>query len=504
MVSQPATLKNEVQLITYVDRLGGGGFAELAQILDGPLGELFGGVHLLPFYFPIDRADAGFDPIDHTRVDSRLGDWDNLDALCRNHDLVADLIVNHISAASPQFRDYLANGDASEYAEMFLMPENVFPNGISAEDLACIYRPRPRSPFTAFTLEDGSERLVWTTFTSDQVDIDVRSTMGRDYLSEILGKLAQHGVKLVRLDAVGYAVKTPGTSCFMTPETFAFIEDLTQEIHALGMEVLVEVHSHFETQITVARNVDWVYDFALPPLILHALFQSTATILKRWFEIRPRNAINVLDTHDGIGVIDVGPRSSEEPDSGLLDAEQIDWLVEHIHQLSGGTSRLATGDAVRNLDLYQVNCSYFDALGRDEEDYLLARLIQFFAPGIPQVYYVGLLAGGNDLALFQRTGVGRDINRHYFTRDAIEDRLQTQVSQHLADLVRFRNQHPAFSGTFELLPSEAPVLEIRRRHGDDLAELRIDFEKRSFVVRSQHDRDEVREARTFGSLCTLL
>lgn len=502
-MSQSATLRNEVQLITYVDRLGGGGFVELGQLLDGPLGGLFGGVHLLPFYYPIDRADAGFDPIDHTLVDGRLGDWDDLDALGREHDLVADLIVNHISAASPQFRDYLANGEVSEFAGMFLMPENVFAEGMTAEDLARVYRPRPSPPFTTFTLQDGSERLVWTTFTSEQVDIDVRNSMGRDYLSEIIHKLAEHGVKLVRLDAVGYAIKTPGTSCFMTPETFAFIDDLTQEIHALGMEVLVEIHSHFETQIAVARNVDWVYDFALPPLILHALFRRTAETLKRWFEISPRNTITVLDTHDGIGVIDVGPRSSEEPDSGLLDAEQIDWLVERIHQASGGSSRMATGDAMRNVDLYQVNCSYYDALGRDEEAYLLARLIQFFAPGIPQVYYVGLLAGRNDLTLFRRTGVGRDINRHYFLREEIEHRLQAPVTRHLSDLIRFRNRHPAFSGTFELLPSEGGMLEIRRRNGDDVVELRVDFENRSFVVRSRHD-DEVRLARKFGSLCTLL
>ena len=112
----------------------------------------------------------------------------------------------------------------------------------------------------------------------------------------------------------------PGVAGLTPYQTGKPIDELTREIHALGMEVLVEVHSHFETQVTVARNVDWVYDFALPPLILHALFGRTAAILKRWFEISPRNTITVLDTHDGIGVIDVGPHSSDEPDSGLLDA----------------------------------------------------------------------------------------------------------------------------------------------------------------------------------------
>jgi len=502
-MSEPPVLNENVQLITYVDRLGGGGFRELAELLDGPLDGLFGGVHLLPFFDPIDGADAGFDPVDHSRVDPRLGDWNDLDTVGRNRDLVADLIVNHVSSASPQFQDFLACGDASLFATMFLMPEQVFPGGFTDDDVERIYRPRPAPPFTTVTLSDGSERLVWTTFTKDQIDIDVHNTQSRQYLTGILRRLSEHGVKLVRLDAVGYAIKTAGTSCFMTPETFDFIEELTQQAHELGMAVLVEVHSHFKTQIDVAEHVDRVYDFALPPLILHALHARTAVKLKHWFGIGPRNSVTVLDTHDGIGVIDVGPRSGHEPATGLLDAGQIDWLVETIHKLSNGTSRMATGAVGKNIDLYQVNCTYFDALGRDETAYLLARLIQFFAPGIPQVYYVGLLAGQNDVELFRRTGVGRDINRHYYERDEIEQRLAAPVVQKLFALIRFRNRHPAFCGTFELLPSAESVLEIRRRHQDAVAELAIDLENHSFVVRSRRD-GETREAREFDELCTLL
>ncbi len=502
-MSAPPTLNENVQLITYVDRLGGGGFRELTELLDGPLDGLFGGVHLLPFYDPIDGADAGFDPVDHSRVDTRLGDWNDLDAVSRNRDLVADLIVNHVSSASPQFQDFLAYGDESVFAGMFLMPKHVFPGGPKDEDIERIYRPRATPPFTTVTLSDGSERRVWTTFTKDQIDIDVHDTQGREYLTGILRRLSEHGVKLVRLDAVGYAIKTAGTSCFMTPETFIFIEELTQQAHDLGMAVLVEVHSHFETQIDVAQHVDRVYDFALPPLILHALHARTAVKLKHWFGIGPRNSVSVLDTHDGIGVIDVGPRSVDEPGTGLLDADEIDWLVETIHRLSNGTSRLATGAVGKNVDLYQVNCTYFDALGRDENAYLLARLIQFFAPGIPQVYYVGLLAGENDVALFRETGVGRDINRHYYTRDEIDRRLAAPVVKTLLALIRFRNRHPAFSGTFELLPSVETVLKIRRHHEDAVAELAVDLEDHSFVVRSQRD-GETSEARDFDDLCTLL
>ena len=481
---QATTLRNQVQLITYVDRFGGGGFKALSELLGGPLADLFGGVHLLPFFYPIDGADAGFDPIDHRRIDERLGTWEGLAALSRDRDVVADLIVNHISAASAQFQDFLAKGDASASAGLFLLPENVFPDGIGDTDLKRIYRPRPQSPFTEVVLGDGTQRPLWTTFSADQVDIDVRSQEGRAYLSSILEKFARHGVDLVRLDAVGYAVKTPGTSCFMTPETFDFIGDLTREVHDLGMEVLVEIHSHYESQIEIAKRVDWVYDFALPPLILHALFGRTAAELKRWLEISPRNAITVLDTHDGIGVIDVGPASPDEPDSGLLDAAAINSLVETIHELSRGESRAATGAAADNLDLYQVNCTYFSALGGDETAYLLARLTQFFAPGIPQVYYVGLLAGGNDVDLLSRTHVGRDINRQYYSPGEIDEALGRRVVRRLAELIRFRNVHPAFAGEFELVASGETELHIRRWNNDAAAELQVDFASRSFRLTS--------------------
>ena len=134
----------------------------------------------------------------------------------------------------------------------------------------------------------GETLLLWTTFTSEQIDIDVHHPEGRRYLADVLDSLHGAGIRAIRLDAVGYAVKKAGTSCFMIPETFDFIASLTAQAHALGIEVLVEVHGHYQDQIAVARQVDWVYDFALPPLVLHTLYTRDATHLKRWLAIRPR------------------------------------------------------------------------------------------------------------------------------------------------------------------------------------------------------------------------
>ena len=494
-------MRNQVQLITYVDRLSGGGFRALQDLFEGPFHGLFGGAHLLPFYWPIDGADAGFDPIDHMQPDSRLGSWEDVRGLAEGRDLMADLIVNHVSIRSPQFEHFRKQGDLSAYKDLFLTYGRVFPQAASESDLLKIYRPRPALPFTKVRLDDGTERLLWTTFTPEQIDIDVRSAAGRAYLNQILSEFQAAGVRAIRLDAAGYAIKKPGTNCFMIPETFGFIDELQAQAHALNIEVLVEIHAYHRDQINIAKQVDWVYDFALPPLVLHALYTRTTARLKHWLGISPRNCITVLDTHDGIGVIDVGPdRGGAEILPGLLAAEEIDNLVETIHARSNGESRQATGAAANNLDLYQVNCTYYDALGRRDEEYLIARAIQFFAPGIPTVYYVGLLAGANDLDLLRRTGVGRDINRHYYSRREIDSELTRPVVEALFDLIRFRNTHPAFAGEFRLLPSAGHQIHIEWRNGDKWARLEADLQTTTATVFHSNTGGDCRFAVAPGSM----
>ena len=476
-------MKNQVQLITYVDRLGGGGLADLQALLTAPgsaLHGVFGAVHLLPFFHRIDGADAGFDPIDHTQVDARLGDWADIKRLTEHVDVMADVIVNHMSSESPQFLDFSERGEASAFNGLFLTFDAVFPQGATERDLLALYRPRPGLPCTVSTLANGQKKLLWTTFTPTQVDIDVFHPQGRAYLLGILQTLAGSGIRMVRLDAVGYAIKKAGASGFMMPETFAFIAEFAAQARSLDIEVLVEIHSHYQRQIDIARQVEWVYDFALPPLVLHALFFGTAEPLKRWIGVRPTNALTVLDTHDGIGIIDIGADPQDRIGRpGLVPPAELDALVERIHANSQGTSRRATGAAASNLDLYQVNCTFYDALGRDDTAYLLARAIQFFMPGVPQVYYVGLLAGENDMALLAQSGVGRDINRHHFRRDEIDAGLHKAVVARLLQLIRLRNEHPAFSGNFELLESDTSTLAMRWQQGMHTAALCITLPDRS-------------------------
>ena len=468
-------MRNQAQLIAYVDRLPGGTFRDLRELLSGPFKGAFGGVHVLPFFHLIDGADAGFDPIDHMQVDRRLGTWDDVSALAAQTDVMADVIVNHMSSRSTQFEDYDQRGADSPYVGMFLTYSRVFRHGARETDLLALHTPRPSLPFTTYRTAHGDAVLLWTTFTSEQIDIDVHHPEGRRYLAEVLDRLHAAGIRVIRLDAVGYAVKKAGTSCFMIPETFDFIADLTAQAHALGIEVLVEVHGHYQDQIDVADRVDWVYDFALPPLVLHTLYARDATHLKRWLDIRPRNAVTVLDTHDGIDVSDVDADHQRRHAPGLLPPPNIAALVETIHVRNRGESGLASGSAANNVDSNQINCTFYDALGRRDAEYLIARAIQCCVPGIPQIYYVGLLAGGNDLDLLRRTGVGREINRHYYTEAELGRELQRPVVQALLALLQIRNTHPAFSGSFQVASSPADALVLEWTHGVEFARLDVNL-----------------------------
>jgi sucrose phosphorylase len=475
-------MRNQVQLITYVDRLGGGGIKALQALLTGPMQGLFGGVHLLPFFDPIDGTDAGFDPIDHTRVDPQLGGWADVAALSQMMTVMADVIVNHMSSDSPQFKDVISAGRESKHASLFLTLDTVFPDGTNEQALLNVYRPRPGLPLAYVVLANGEKRIFWTTFTPKQIDIDVESKAGEDYLDSILDVLSASGVTMIRLDAVGYAIKRAGRDCFMMPETFAFIAQFAKRAADRGLEVLVEVHSYFQKQIEIAKQVAWVYDFALPPLVLHAIFNRTPEALARWIGQRPANAITVLDTHDGIGIIDIGADATDRAARpGLVSPEALDQLVETIHQNSHGQSAEATGTAASNLDLYQVNCTFYDALGRDDDAYLLARAVQFFVPGIPQVYYVGLLAGENDMALLKHTGVGRDINRHRYDNAEIAAAMQKPVVAKLIDLIRLRNTHPAFNGRFSY-ESTRDTLQLRWSTDTHAITLRVDFSTLTFAI----------------------
>ena len=450
-------------ILVYAERVGGN-LGEIEKLLKGPLKD-FEGIHVLPFFHPYDGDDAGFDPIDHKIVDPRLGDWGDFKRISETHELTADLIVNHASYLSPEFLDWQEKGDKSEFDGLFLTFDVVFPNGGTEDGITSFYRPRPGLPFTAYEV-DGRRRLVWTTFMPSQVDIDIKHPAGQKYLRNVLEALKSGGVKVVRLDAVGYAVKTPGTDSFMTPETLKFVEEITELIHSYDMRVLVEVHAHYTQQLDIAPLVDLIYDFQTAPLLLHSFFTGTVDKLELWFQQRPNNCLNVLDTHDGYGVIDAGPINGRP---GLITQDDMAFIFEKAAENTGGHSNVASVVPQWFTLPHQINATLPNILANDTA-YVISRAVQFFLPGEPQVYYVGLFNGMDDQELFRKSQQGRDVNRHNYTPAELEQALKQPVTRAIIALARLR-KHNAFNGRFTFAQTGHDSMTLAWVHGDDSVRL---------------------------------
>ena len=477
-------------ILVYAERVGGN-LKEIEKLLAGELRD-FDGIHVLPFFHPYDGDDAGFDPIDHKIVDPRLGSWEDFKRISETHELTADLIVNHASNLSPEFLDWQQKGEASDYNGMFLTFDTVFPNGGSEAEITSFYRPRPGFPFTAYEVA-GKRRLVWTTFMPSQVDIDIKHERGMDYLKQVLEALKSGGVKVVRLDAVGYAVKTPGTDSFMTKETLEFVEEITELIHSYGMRVLVEVHAHYTQQLEIAPLVDLIYDFQTAPLLLHSFFTGTVDRLENWFKLRPNNCLNVLDTHDGYGVIDGGPIGGRP---GLITQEEMAHIFKVAEQNTGGHSAIASVVPQWFTLPHQINATLPNIVN-DDVAYVIMRAVQFFLPGEPQVYYVGLFNGMDDRELFAKTGQGRDVNRHNYTPEEIQEALKQPVTQAIIALARLR-KHPAFEGQFSFRVLSEDSMELSWTKGEDVLTLSFETSSPNFKISSTGSKNF--ELRTIADL----
>ncbi|HUV49504.1 MAG TPA: sucrose phosphorylase [Anaerolineae bacterium] len=434
------TIQNKVQLITYPDSLGHN-LPELHYVLRKYLKEAIGGVHILPFY--PSSADRGFAPLTYDKVDPNFGTWEDIEKIGNDFDLIIDFIVNHISKQSVFFQDYIENGDDSEYADMFISLKNLSPDGeISKEDLAKVYTRKPRDPFTVIERPDGSREKIWCTFDYQQIDLNWLSSKTREIFRNFLLRLSRTNAKLIRMDAFAYTTTKIGTNCFfLEPDVWEFLEWLNGFTTAFDTEILPEVHEHYSYQLKIAEKGYWTYDFALPLLVLHTLYHHTNKRLIHWLNICPRKQVTTLDTHDGIGVVDV---------ADLMSKEEIDRTINGLYEKGSNVKRIYSGHEYQNPDIFQVNCTYFAALECNENSYIAARTIQFFAPGIPQIYYVGLLAGENDTKLVEQTHLGRNINRHNYDLDEIDMEIQKPVVQRLLKLMKFRNTYPAFNGIFKV------------------------------------------------------
>ena len=466
-------LQNKIMLITYADSMGKN-LKELHEVLNKHYREAVGGVHILPF-FP-SSADRGFAPMRYDKVDEAFGDFSDIESIGKDYYLMFDFMVNHISASSEYFQDFLQKKESSEYKDFFIRYSKFWNGEPTQEQIDKIYKRKPRAPYIEAEFEDGSKEKIWCTFCEEQIDLDVTKDKTKEFIRRTLKDMCRHGAAVIRLDAFAYAVKKADTSCFfIEPDIWELLYDIEKIVKEENAEILPEIHEHYTIPMKIAEKGFWIYDFALPVLILHALYNHTGKYLKDWLDKCPMKQFTTLDTHDGIGIVDV---------KDLLPDEEIEAVKEQMYSQGANVKKIYSSEAYNNLDIYQVNTTYYSALGNNDDAYLLARAIQFFAPGIPQVYYVGMLAGSNDIEFMERTKNGRDINRHYYSMEEVEKEQNRPVVQKLKELMVLRNTHPAFSldGTIEVSTDEDKLI-ITRKFGKESITLKANLTTYQFDIK---------------------
>jgi len=488
-----------VMLNAYPDSVGGRLSGLAAMLEREELRGAFTSLYILPSLYHSD-LDRGFCVVDYD-LNEELAAKDDLDRLRKlGIDLKLDFVLNHASVMSPQFQDLLEKGEASEYLDFFInwnkfwegcgeMTEGGYIQPAPAYIEGMFFR-KPGLPILMVQFPDGREVPYWNTFYQKvweedgkrrylgQMDLNIRSPKVWAFYEETLAKLASYGARIIRLDAFAYAPKSPGKKNFMNePETWEVLERVRRLADRYGLSLLPEIHASYGEGVykVIASKGYATYDFFLPGLIIDALEHHTGEYLAQWAEELAGSKIstvNMLGCHDGIPMLDL---------KGLLPDERIQGLIDTL---------VARGGYVKNLHgaknmYYQVNATYYSALGEDDRKMLLARAVQMFMPGKPQVWYLDLFAGKNDYAAMERAGKDghKEINRTNLTGGDIESRLGWEVVQAQLALLRMRNTFEVFSPDAAITAdADGSRLELRWAAKEETAILDADFADGSFAI----------------------
>ena len=250
------------------------------------------------------------------------------------------------------------------------------------------------------------------------------------------------------------------------PDIYEFLAWITTVATEVGLTLLPEVHDRYDTHRRLSSHGYWTYDFVLPGMVLDAFHTGRAESLIRHLAASPAKQFTTLDCHDGIPV---------RPDlDGLLPPDALRQLADRTVERGGNVNRILSALAPGELDVHQLNCTYYAALDRDDDRYIAARAIQLFARGVPQIYYVGLLAGDNDHDAVARTGDGRAINRHDYSTAELGRDLTRPVVRRLTELIALRNTHRAFDGNLRVDSAGGSSLRLSWTHGPAMCTLTVD------------------------------
>ncbi len=491
-----------VMLNAYPDSVGGR-LSGLASLLEREeLKDAFTSLYILPSLYHSD-LDRGFCVVDYD-LNEELASRESLDRLkALGIDLKLDFVLNHASNMSPKFQDLLAKGGQSEYLDFFI-DWNKFWEGCGEMSEGGYIQPDPRYiesmffrkpglPILMVRFPDGREVPYWNTFYQKvweedgqrkylgQMDLNIRSPKVWDFYDQTLAKLASYGARIIRLDAFAYAPKAPGKKNFMNePETWEVLDRVRRLADKYGLRLLPEIHASYGEGVyrQIAGKGYATYDFFLPGLIIDAMEHQTGEYLARWARELVEGGmttVNMLGCHDGIPMLDL---------KGLLSDERIQGLIDTLVSRGGYVKNL---HGAKNM-YYQVNATYYSALGEDDRKMLLARALQLFMPGKPQVWYLDLFAGRNDYAAMERAGADghKEINRTNLSAAEIQERLRLPVVRDQLTLLRMRNTHRAFSPDAAVsAQAKSSRLTLRWETETESALLSADLADASFRVTIQ-------------------
>lgn len=446
-----ALSESDAILITYGDQVRQSGEPPLQTLhtfLKDTLKGTFNSVHILPFY-PYS-SDDGFSVIDYTAVDPNLGDWDDVEALSGDFKLMFDAVFNHISAESAWFKAFLRQEDP--YDDFFV----VIPPGT---DLSAVVRPRALPLLTKFDTAKG-EKQVWTTFSEDQIDLNFANPRVLIETMRILLFYVEKGAQLIRLDAIAFLWKVPGTSSIHLEETHLLIQVMRDVLDMVAPHVVLIT----ETNVPHEENISYfgdgtneaqmVYNFALPPLILHTLRTGDASKLSKWAESLERvgertTYFNFTASHDGVGM---------RPATGILSQSEIDALVDMAKAHGGRVSYRSQSDGSQTP--YELNITYFDAITDPQitaetpdvavSRFMVSQAIALALIGVPGIYFHSVFGSRNDQQGVERTGHNRSINREKLDVEPLRvaldkpDSLRAQVYTAYHKLLRIRTDQAAF------------------------------------------------------------
>jgi len=440
--------EKDVWVITYGDSIQKEGVHDLrtlSKFLDTYLEPYINGVHILPFY-PYS-SDDGFSVIEYLNVNDALGDWEDIDCIAEKYKLMADLVVNHCSARSRWFENYKSRTDPGKDYFIDVPPE---------VDLSSVVRPRTSPLLKPIDTLDGKKH-IWSTFSHDQVDLNYSNPDVLIEMVKIIRYYLDQGIRVLRLDAVAFLWKEIGTDCIHHPNTHEVIRlfRILIEHYVADAVIITETNVPSHENLSYFGNANeahGVYNFPLPPLILHALVTGTASRLKEWqMSVPPAQVgtfyLNFLASHDGIGL---------RPVEGLLSEDEINTLVQRMETFGGKISWRASQD--NKVKPYEINIALFDALKGNLEEvdewqlerFLCAHAIMLSLEGIPAIYIHSLLGTQNYCEGVEHSNQNRRINRYKWDYHQLEEKLDDENSHHarvyrgMTRLLALRVKQPAF------------------------------------------------------------